>query len=157
MITYRKTNLADIFAITQLFNEILDTSFPEYPPAAVTAFSKAWTEDALTKRLLANNDLLISAWQDDLPIGFVSGPPPEGGVGTVVWLLVKEEMRGAKIGSTLFKMACEYYKSVDGHKVKLTASNQKARDFYHKIGMTEEGFHSKHWWGADFWSFGIQI
>lgn len=156
-ITYRIPELNDINSLRMLFNEILDSSFPEYCPQAITAYGTAWTEEILHKRITDGKDLLLTAWLNDKPVGIVSGPPPEGGVGTIVWLLIQEKMRGAHVGSTLFKLACDYYKSIHCHKLKLTAPSQKARDFYHKVGMQEEGFHPQHWWNADYWSFGIKL
>ncbi len=85
-------------------------------------------------------------------VGIGIGTPPQGGVGTILWLIVRPEYRNLKIGTQLFNVLCNEYKALGCHKVKLTATNQTAVDFYKSKGMIVEGFHPSHWWKMNFWS-----
>ena len=87
-------------------------------------------------------------------VGITIGAPPQGGVGTILWLLVRSKWRNYNIGTKLFNEICKEYSLLGCHKVKLTATTKNAVVFYKSKGMEVEGFHSKHWWGMDFWSLG---
>jgi GNAT superfamily N-acetyltransferase len=82
---------------------------------------------------------------------------PEGGVATILWLIVGKNYRGGGLGSDLFQKACQWAKTAGCHKIKLTAASKEAVRFYTQLGMKVEGFHRDHWWHMDFWSLGIQL
>ena len=86
--------------------------------------------------------------------GVLVGAGVEGGVGTIIWLVVSPVCRGKGIGKALFERACDEYRSLGAHKVKLTVPTQEAVKFYENMGMEVEGYHPAHWWGLDFWSLG---
>jgi ribosomal protein S18 acetylase RimI-like enzyme len=81
----------------------------------------------------------------------------EAGVGTILWLIVDQNYRNKGIGTNLFNQITSYYKNIGCHKLKLTAPNQNAVNFYNKLGMGTEGYHRKHWYSQDFWSLGLLL
>jgi ribosomal protein S18 acetylase RimI-like enzyme len=89
--------------------------------------------------------------------GICVGAPPEGGVGTMIWLVVAPQFRTQGIGKALFDHLCGYYRGLGCHKIKLTAPNKEAIKFYQGRGMTVEGEHPSHWWGMHVWSLGKQL
>jgi GNAT superfamily N-acetyltransferase len=140
--------LADVFGVC------VAAGFPRLPQQAISSYQRPWSEPHLQHRIMSGQDLLRIAMRHEKIVGLVSGTAPEGGLGTIIWLLVIPEAHGQGIGTALFAAACDYYRSIGAHKFKLTAPTAKARDFYLKLGMKQEGFHPQHWWEADFWSLG---
>lgn len=154
---FRAAKASEASLIRDFFISILSESFPMFSAEAMQAYTSSWNEEKLVARIERKSDLLILAWDNEVPVGLVSGSAPEGGVGTVIWLLVAAGCRGQNLGSQLLQHACEYYRSLGCHKLKLTAPSEKARDFYVKQGMIVEGFHPSHWWQADYWSLGLDL
>lgn len=151
-INYRRPGFFEAGTVQLFFQTILDTSFPMISLEGLQAYKKSWTEQSLKTRIQLNADLLFLAWDGSMPIGLVSGPSPEGGVGTIIWMLVSENYRNKKIGKHLLLHACQFYQHLGCHKLKLTAPSERAKEFYLKQGMILEGFHPNHWWKTDFWS-----
>lgn len=125
------------------------------PVEAIQYFASQWPEEKVKSNvdnwvfLIANNDEKVS--------GLVVGAPVEGGVGTIIWLLVDGNHQRKGLGALLFQETCNIYRAKGAHKIKLTVPDQRTTDFYLKQGMTLEGVHKNHWWKADFWSMGIQL
>ena len=90
-------------------------------------------------------------------VGVLVGARPEGGVGTIVWLVTSPAFRNRGIGAEMFRRACGWYREMGCHKLKLMAPVKKAVQFYEKQGMRIEGYHPRHWWDMDFWSLGKKI
>jgi ribosomal protein S18 acetylase RimI-like enzyme len=154
-IVCRRPNADEAEALCSLIGQILATSFDTFPQEAVREYLKPWTRDAVISRLERGHDVLIAAYVGDEVIGLVSGTALEGGVGTVVWLLVDTRWRGRKAGQTLYEAACRGYRELGAHKMKLTAPSERAKRFYLSCGMSVEGFHPRHWYQLDFFSLGV--
>jgi len=144
----------DIIEIQNFFLEELDQTFPEFSPLAKQAYAAQWGEKQLQSRVHLGRDLLAIVRLENSIKGIVSGTSPEGGVGTIVWLLVAQNARGLGIGKKLLNYAKQYYVSQGCHKIKLTSPSQSANNFYKKQGMILEGYHPHHWYHTDFWAFG---
>ncbi len=128
-----------------------------FPTNARDYYAKNLSAESLKKRLEESGALVLGAWGEGIAKGFMLCAPPEGNVGTIIWILVDAPARSTGIGKMLFEEACAHYRSIGCHKIKLTAPTEQARQFYLNLGMREEGFHPKHWWGVDFWSFGKDL
>lgn len=89
--------------------------------------------------------------------GLILGSPQEGGVATIVWLLVDKTSQGTGLGKNLFEHACKHYLERGAHKIKLTTSEKQTTHFYEKLGMRQEGYHQNHWWRCDFWAMGLDL
>lgn len=87
-------------------------------------------------------------------LGVLACLPPEGGVMTILWLIVSPEYRKHGIGSILLDAACGIAINSGCHKIKLTTNSKEAVNFYKKKGMIIEGVLKNHWWHMDFWSMG---
>lgn len=125
------------------------------PSAAIDYYLNQWTEEKLQKNL--DNFVFLVAKKNDKIVGLVLGTPCEGGVGTIVWVLVNPKFHKQGIGKSLFNYACKVYKNKKAHKIKLTVPDLETVEFYKKQGMHLEGEHPNHWWGNKFWSMGINI
>lgn len=139
--------------IWPLISEVVakDLSFPS---KALEHFRQTFTDEELYKRIKCPNTPIFIASNNGRPAGVLLGSSPEGGIGTIIWLIVSNETRGLGLGKGLFKQACKAYKSMGCHKIKLTATTLDAVKFYEKLGMSVEGRHLCHWWRLDFWSLG---
>ena len=111
--------------------------------------------ELITQRL----DQLVALWSfgDGAKTGILYGTPPEGGVATIVWLLVDPKFQGEGIGAQLYQEAVLRYKEMGAHKIKLNTPSERAARFYERVGMKLEGFHPAHWWKADSWSMGMEL
>lgn len=125
------------------------------PKEAIEHFSAQWTEEKVKNNL--NDWLFLMAKEKDNVSGVVLGTPIEGGVGTIIWVLVDKNIQKKGVGTDLFQEACKIYKSKGAHKLKLTVPDELTVDFYKKQGMDLEGIHKNHWWNTDFWSMGKQL
>jgi GNAT superfamily N-acetyltransferase len=144
--------------LADAFDRIADGSFPSLPPEAIASYLEPWQEDMLRSRIRQSNDLLRVAWHEETTTGIVSGTAPEGGVATIIWLLVDAPSRGSGLGIHLSSAACsDYCRAHGAHGIKLTAPTEDARQFYELCGMRVEGFHPAHWWQAGFWSLGMAL
>lgn len=139
-----------LVSLKKLIQETVDL-----PQVAKDQFIGQWTEE----RLLQSIDSWIFLVEKDESriTGLILGTPHEGGVGTIIWVLVDPKFQGKKIGSTLFNEACQVYKQKGAHKIKLTVPDHKTVQFYEKQGMTLEGEHPNHWWNQDFWAMGYLL
>jgi GNAT superfamily N-acetyltransferase len=146
--------LDDVEAMYGLIQETLDHDFDTFSDAAKASHKATWSRDALRTQINSTNKLSLTMRSGGDLQGVVIGNAPEGGVATIIWLLVRRPFQSQGAGAALFRSACQIYKDRGAHKVKLTASNKRARDFYVSQGMQEEGFHPKHWWKTDFWVLG---
>lgn len=154
---YRMPKVTEAALISHLFADILETNFPMFSQQALMTYQKPWALENLMARIQQNNDLLIAAWHQEKPIGLVSGPPSEAGVGTIIWLLVDNVYQNHGIGRHLLQLAANHYRRLDCHKLKLTAPSEQAKRFYEKQGMTVEGYHPNHWWHANYWALALTL
>lgn len=125
-----------------------------FPEEALRYYRDSWSVDTIAQRARNPQQVLLAARKKGELVGLLMGMQPEGGVATIVWMLVAPEFRRQGIGCRMFEEACRRYRDMGCHKVKLTVPNKQAVRFYEKQGMQMEGFHSNHWWRLDFWSMG---
>lgn len=125
-----------------------------FPEEALHHYRSIWTTDAIAQAARNRQHVLIAAWEGETMVGLLLGAPSEGGVGTIIWVLVARDYQRQGIGRRLFAEACRRYRGMGSHKVKLTVPNKKTVQFYEKQGMHVEGFHVNHWWHMDVWSMG---
>ncbi len=122
---------------------------------ALEQYNQRWTAETIACAVQRNEGILLAAKESGGIIGLVIGTAPEGGVATIIWLLVAPNHIRKGIGRMLFLEACHLYRSMGCHKVKLTTTSRHAVGFYESQGMRIEGYHPEHWWHMDFWSLGI--
>jgi len=124
-----------------------------FPEKALCYYRENWTVDIITQRARNTQQVSLAAReQKEEIVGLLLGVPAEGGVATIVWVLVAPEFQRQGIGSKMFREACRCYRGMECHKIKLTVPNKQTVRFYEKQGMQVEGFHADHWWHLDFWS-----
>lgn len=155
--TLRTPQVSELDQVQALFQRILSTSFPMFPASAIESYQQNWTLSKLRERVAEKRDLFKCIWLDGKPVAILSGTAPEGGVATIIWLLVAEEYRQRALGTVLLDAAIEHYRSLGCHKIKLTVPSDRARHFYLRHGMKEEGYHPNHWWNVSFWALGLDI
>ena len=124
---------------------------------ALEQYNQRWTAETIASAAQRKECILLAAKESGEIVGLVLGAPPEGGVATIIWLLVAPDHIRKGIGRMLFLEACHRYRSIECHKVKLTTTSRKAVGFYKTQGMHVEGYHPEHWWHMDFWSLGILL
>lgn len=125
-----------------------------FPAVALEYFRQSFTDAELVRRIRCPGNPVFVVVKNDCLAGVLIGSLPEGGVGTIIWLIVASGLRSLGFGKTLFEEACKAYSAMGCHKVKLTASTREAVKFYENLGMSIEGQHINHWWMLDFWSLG---
>ena len=118
------------------------------------ALNARYAADAIKNAAAANRHVVLTGWFETELAGVLLGSSPEGGVATIIWLMVDRRYQRRGFGSTLFKYACRLYREMGCHKIKLTVSQKNTIRFYEIQGMQVEGFHKNHWWKMDMWSLG---
>jgi hypothetical protein len=155
MITVREIqkNEASLF-LTNL--QMLIDKTIALPELAKNTFKQQWTIEKIESEI--GRWLFLVAIDDSKEIaGLILGTPSEGGVGTIIWVMVNNNKQQKGIGSSLFNFTKQWYKNKGTHKIKLTVPDRSTVDFYLKQGMKLEGEHLNHWWNQDFWSMGITL
>ncbi len=137
------------------FQSLLYTCFPHLPEHVAENYIHQWSKERLTS--FTKTQGFLGIFQEDSPLGFAVISPPEGGVGTLFWLMVEQTKQGLGLGSLLLKEVEQQYRFQECHKIKLTAPSEQACRFYEKKGFVMEGFHPNHWYEMDFWSLAKQI
>jgi GNAT superfamily N-acetyltransferase len=156
--TIRALARADLQATAALFTTILDSEFPFWPAEARAHHRASWSAEALRERLDASAGVsLIAVEAGGQPVALLFGSAPEGGVATVIWLLVAAAGRRRGLGRRLLAEARARYLALGCHKLKLTAPSEQARAYYQALGFRLEGHHPRHWWRIDFWSLGLEL
>jgi ribosomal protein S18 acetylase RimI-like enzyme len=90
-------------------------------------------------------------------IGAIISGRLEGGISTIIWLLVDPRFRGMGIGTQLMKFFIELEKKIGAHKIKLTVATENAKKFYLLSGFMQEGYHQNHWYQKNYWSMAYFI
>ena len=127
----------------------------EYPTQAIDYYRNIFSPEAI--RLKLDSSVALYIQQSGKIVAVLFGSMPEGGVATVIWLLVDKDSQGLGYGRRLFDTAIDNYTHLDTHKIKLTVPNQNTISFYKKLGMTEEGVHPNHWWNMTVSSMGLVL
>ena len=127
----------------------------DYPPEALAYYQQRFSPESLADQL--ENTIALYIQNNGKIEAVLFGTMAEGGVATIIWLLVNKKFQGEGYGRALFNAAKSQYLAMGTHKIKLTAPNKSTLAFYQKQGMVKEGFHSNHWWNMDIFSLGIQI
>lgn len=151
-ITIHPPEFQHIEQLEHFFLTSMQDNFSYFPEEAHDFYSKPWLGEPLKMRLEQNKGLLLCAWMNGQIIGLVSGTLPEGGVGTIIWLMVDKNYQNQKIGAKLLCEAKHYYQNCAAHKIKLTVHDEKAMKFYLREGFQQEALHKKHWWKMDFYA-----
>lgn len=156
-ISLKAPEFHQVSELEQFFHKSMNESFSYFPREALEYYSLQWTPTQLTKRLENQSGLILCAWQNTQIVGLIAGSPIEGGVGTIIWLMVDPKYQNNKIGSQLLTKTKEYYKNVGAHKIKLTVHDEKAIKFYLREGFYQEALHKHHWWKMDFCSMCVYL
>ena len=138
----------------QALNELVNENI-NLPKKAIDHYLSLWDVEKI--KSVSGQYVLIVAKENEKIIGLVLGTPPEGGVGTIIWVLVSQEYQKTGIGQQLMNKAIYTYKEKGAHKIKLTVPDEGTVKFYEKLGMIVEGHHVNHWWNHDFWAMGLII
>jgi GNAT superfamily N-acetyltransferase len=149
----RRLTPEDAPAAAQLLGDAL-AGMNELPEAARRDWSLRWNAGAL---LVFGGQPGTQVWTAGDPgrvDGLLIASAPEAGVVTVIWVLVAPRTRSKGIGAALMHACAEQARRSGAHKIRLTVPGARARQFYRRLGMTEEGHFRRHWYGADFWQMG---
>lgn len=155
-----KISKATVIDIDRLYSFIasnMEKNFTYFPQEAKAVYLKSLNIDNLKNKLITGNEIILLAESQSQICGFLFGGVPEGGIGTIIWLIVGSDYQGLGIGSLLLKSCITTYQGLNTHKVKLTVHDNRALKFYLREGFSIEGHHPNHWWGIDFYSLAYPI
>ena len=131
------------------FSYLLKACFSDFSPSLANYFLAYWTPEKLTQLACHKNSLLCQTDE-----GLIIVSPPEGGVATILWLLVDPAHQKKGCGRRLLGQAIAHYQKQKCHKLKVMAPSLTAVHYYEHNGFKTEGFHPTHWAECDFWSLG---
>lgn len=140
-----------------LFVEILQSQFPGYSKKVLSFMTeKIYTRTAFIYWLSQSMKTVFVATDKTVPVGFAVIDEPYGGVSFCRWLGLKPEYQRKGIGTSLINIWIDHAVSSGCHKVEV-AAQPVARDFYKKVGLTEEGMRKSSYFGIDQYVFGKVI
>jgi GNAT superfamily N-acetyltransferase len=153
MIIIKEVGQSDSEAYLNSLKKLIDETI-DLPQKAKDSLKNQWNFESINRQI--GSWLFLVAADDANSInGLILGTSIEGGVGTIVWLLVDRNLQQKGLGTKLFEAAKVWYKLKGAHKIKLTVPDKSTVGFYLKQGMTLEGEHLDHWWNHNFWSMGV--
>ncbi len=142
-------------ALRALYEQLLTSAFEALPDGARDAYRNDWSAAVIAQRAADPQRVMLAAHAHNVPLGYVFGSVPEGGVGTIIWLAVAAEARGQRLGRRLVERAADAYRTRGCHKMRLFTSEPGSMSFYRHLGFVLEGEHQRHWWQATFWSLAL--
>ncbi len=152
-----KAQPADASRLHSFFANHFQDNFPYFCDEARSSYSQSLSFENIEKKLTHGNEIILIAEHDETICGFLFGVQPEGGVATIIWLIVHPQYQGRKIGKQLTDASKMHYQSIGAHKIKLTVHSERALQFYLREGFSIEGKHINHWWNLDFYSVAYSI
>ena len=155
MIDIKEVNADNAESYVLSLSSLIESTI-KLPIEAKDSYKQQWSTEKLITQI-GKWLFLIATDENNNTIGVILGTPIEGGVGTIIWVLVDNTSQQKRVGSQLFEIAKEWYKNKGAHKIKLTVPDRETVEFYTKQGMVLEGEHLNHWWNADFWSMGKNL
>lgn len=148
---------SDVDIFWKLFAEILLTQFPGYSQNVQSfMLEKMYTRNSFIYWLQNSIKTVLLAYANDQPVGFMVIDEPYGGVSFCRWLGIKKRYQKKGIGTILIQQWLDMAHELGCHKVEV-ASQPAAREFYKRIGLTEEGFRKCSYFGIDQYAFGKVI
>jgi GNAT superfamily N-acetyltransferase len=111
----------------------------------------------INSKFYFHNKIFVIAMFESVIVGLAIATKPEGGVGTILWLIVKKSHYKKGIGTILIKKIIKEYKNNKAHKIKITTPIKKNINFYKKFSFEIECYLKKHWWKKNFWQLSRKI
>ena len=90
-----------------------------FPTFALKYFSKKFTENEFSPLVFNDQIPTLIVQQHNKIIGVLIGAAGEGGVGSIIWLVVEPHHHGKGTGKALFNEACAIFRAHRCHKIKL--------------------------------------
>ncbi len=150
----RELQIHDVPEFWNLFSLVLSTEFPGYSKKVVNFFlKKLYTKTSFAYWLTKSIKIIFVAYIDDKLVGYAVIDEPYGGVSFCRWLGIKKEYQKKGIGTSLIANWILRAQETGCHKVEV-AAQPKARKFYMKVGLKEEGIRHKSYFGIDQYVFG---
>lgn len=118
---------------------------------------KKYIIQEIKNKFYFSNKFFIIAKIDSVVVGLIIATKPEGGVGTILWLIVKKSHYKKGIGTILIKKIIKEYKNNKAHKIKVTTPIKVNINFYKKFNFEVECYLKKHWWKKNFWQLSRKI
>ncbi len=149
---------ADWLEFYSCFQEILTSDFGQYlPEKKEIILKKIYSEKKLKDNFQAGKKQILVAKLDRKVGGFLIYVLGVGGISYINWLGVRKELRRKGIGRKLIE-AWEKEALKEGvHKLSISTTDKKNKNFYQKLNFRLEGERRKHRWGLDYLLFGKLI
>ncbi len=158
-IEIQRLNLADLEPFYTFFSKNINTTFPEYSEKLkefMLNSEQAWNKENYRNKLTKQNRYIVGAFIEDMLVGSIEYTTPEFGVSFCVWLMVDSEYQRKGIGKKLIEHWEKEMKDIGVHFIYLNADDRN-KDFYTKVGFTNNGKFEKAWFGLDSLFFSKQI
>lgn len=155
LINIKKASFKEKDLFLNFFKENLEILFPDLPLEAKEVYISSFKNILSIEKI--DKVVLLGAFDKEKLVGFLLGGSPEGGIGTIVWLMVKEECQKKGIGVRLLIKAEDVYKLYHCHKIRVFTYNALVKNFYEKNSFVTSTLHKDYWWRKDFWEFNKNI
>lgn len=151
----REITEEDLKEFREVSSQVIDISFPEYPPEVRDFFKGIDFENSYLKKKIKDWDYeVLLAVDKGKIVGFLVMEKMHGGVSFCDLMAVIKEYRRRGMGIFLVRSWEERIRKKGGHKLMLLNHSPENRKFYKKCGFKEEGFEEKLWYGVDYWVHG---
>lgn len=149
MIKVRKLEKEDVPAFHGLYLKILKEGFEYYPPKAQKYNSEYWSVDRLTRYLRMKNRLLILAFKENVPVGYLIGKIYKSGNCSILWMGVLRELRGQGIGKKLENFWEKWAERLGAKLLRASTANFDNEKFYVGLGFKKSKNIERNDWGME--------
>lgn len=133
----------------KLYLKILKEGFEYYPPQAQKYNSEYWSVDRLERYLLTKNRLLLMAFKDDVPVGYLIGKLYKSGNCSILWMGVLKDLRGQGIGKKLVNYWENWAIKSGGKLLRASTANFDNEKFYVGLGFKKSKNIERNDWGME--------
>ena len=137
----------DIDEFYNLFREIMNEGYSGYSEEIKKRFlEKDYSITNFQVWLDRFFRYILLAYHEEQLVGFLVGDYTYGGVGFISWLGVRKDMRGSRVGKTLYLEYERFAKNKNAHLLQLY-TYPKVEEFYIKLGFKRIGIREQGYYG----------
>ncbi len=129
-IKVKKVGISDIESFWNFFKKSIKTRYPDYSEETKNfILRKSFSKKNFLNWLKRKEKIILIAFLEKKPIGFLLANLPYGGVVFLHWIVVREEIQKRGIGSLLLKRCEKIAKKQKVHKIYLWSAKRNVKFF----------------------------
>jgi len=147
MIKIKRVDKKNTPIFRTLFLKLLENGFEYYAKKANAYNSKFWSHKRIREFISTSNHLIVIAFKDSLPVGYLVGKSYEDARSSILWMGVVAPFRGQGIGEKLIEYFEIWAKRRGVKIIRASTANFDNEKFYLKEGFKKLAKTTRNDWG----------